>query len=252
MFEDRSKSKYDFNKMDAEARTKTQVIVEDKSDAHKKLFGEVKKTPIQTAKAEVKNEIIKHTNITTPLEQMPSSSYLKQFENQVVQHEQENAVEQPIISETTDLEFVKLMEESQKVEIDTKAINLEIEKTLPKQKKNYSFRIKLVAGVYCILVALFGGWVIGNAIDIAQTNSYLYETTARTTEINNNIVDIIGDLTKLDSVSGDPEDDTIVVKIITQEIDTKPEPITEPTEYEKTSNWFDVICNWIAKLFGGR
>lgn len=254
MFEDRSKSKYDFKKMDAEARIKTQVIVDDKSDAHKKLFGEIKKTSIQTVKADIKNEIIKHTSTTSSLESLPSSAYLKQFENEVVEDQKESVVEEEQITKapTTDIDFVSLIEDSKNVEVDTKAISNELEKVLPKQKKNYSFRIKLVTGVYCILVALFGGWVIGNAIDISQTNSYLYETTAKTAQVNSNIADIIGDLTKLDSVSSDPEDDTIVVKIITQEIDIKPEPITKPNEYKKSSNWFDVICNWIARLFGGK
>ena len=107
-------------------------------------------------------------------------------------------------------------------------------------------------GVYCILVALFGGWVIGNSVNIAKTNASLYETTSKTTEINNNILDIISDIKNLDNATGNPDDETIVVKIVTEEIEITPEQITQPTEYKKPSNWFDILCNWIASIFGGK
>lgn len=254
MFEDRSKSKYDFNKMDKIARTKTQVLdqTEPKTDAHKKLFGKEEKTPIQDVKMSIKNEILKtHTTTDTSLDSLPSSAYLKSFENQIATLvEPEEQIQEEIEEEKKVDDFVSLIDTSQEEKINTSLIEKEIKKAEPKPKKNFSFRIKLVTGVYCILVALFGGWVIGNTINISQTNSYLYEATSKTSQINSNIVDILGDIAKLDSISSDPEDDTIVVKIATEEIEITPEKITEPNEYKKSSNWFDVICNWIAKLFG--
>ena len=101
---------------------------------------------------------------------------------------------------------------------------------------------------------MFGCWVISNTINISQTNSYLYEATARTTEINNNILDIIGDIEKLDSVSSDPEDDTIVVKIVTEEIQITPEAIREPNDYQKSSNGFVFVVTasvtgfWLVEI----
>lgn len=253
MFEDRSKSKYDFNKMDKIARTKTQVLdqTENKTDAHKKLFGKEEKKPTQDIKQSLKNEILKTPKAETSLDSLPSSAYLKSFENQIATLDE---IEEPKLEEVKetkkDDQFVSLVDTSQDIKVDTHAIEKELEKATLKPKKNFSFRIKLVTGVYCILVALFGGWVIGNTINISQTNSYLYEATSKTSQINSNIVDILGDIAKQDSISSDPEDDTIVVKIATEEIEITPEKITEPNEYQKSSNWFDVICNWIAKLFG--
>lgn len=257
MFEDRSKkSNYDFKKIDAQARTKVEILdKEAKSDAHKKLFGapekESQKVSSYNLKQQVKEEIIKHKN-PQPVESLPSSNYLKSFEGQSVDEIElvaENVKEEQ--TAVSDMDFVKLLESANNVSVDTKVINKELTNSAPKPKKNYSFRIKLLTGVYCILVALFGGWIIGNTINISQVNSFLYETSLQTTQVQRNILDIIGDIKKLDSVSSDPENDGLVVKIITEEIEITPEEITAPNDYQKSSNWFDILCNWIATLFGG-
>ncbi|MBQ9786415.1 MAG: hypothetical protein IJW25_03000, partial [Clostridia bacterium] len=67
----------------------------------------------------------------------------------------------------------------------------------------------------------------------------------------NNILSIMSKLKELDNATGNPEDESITVKIITQEIDITPEAIVQPNTYEKSSNWFDVLCNWFGSLFGG-
>lgn len=251
MFEDRSKTGYDFNKFDNQARVK--VITEEKKEnkqqslAHQMLFGEVKKQSTEEVKQEVKATILKQNKAEEQIENMPSSAYLKTFENKTID---EFEVKEEQAEQTKEINFEKLLEETNGIAIE-KSVTKEIQNVVPKPKKNYSFRIKLVTGVYCILVALFGGWVISNTINISNTNASLYETTIQTTEINNNILDIISDIKQLDNASSDPEDETIVVKIITEEINIKPEAITNPNNYQKSSNWFDVICNWISGLFGG-
>ena len=267
MFEDRSKSNYSFSKMDQHARTLVALDEKEKkqnkieSSAHKKLFGELEKPTTQEVKLSVKQDIIKHNDIVEPLEKMPSSSYLKTFENKFVgdlteesktKEEQQNQFVEESNNETlNEIDFNKLIETTNNVKIDNSSINKEIKSITPKPKKNYSFRIKLVAGVYCILVALFGGWVISNTINITNTNSGIYDVTSKTSEVNANIFDIISDIKQLDNASGDPENETIVVKIATEEIQITPETIIEPNKYEVSSNWFDVFCNWIAGLFGG-
>lgn len=259
MFDDRSKSGYDFSKIDKQARTT--VITEEKkkiesnnnvSDAYKKLLSELE-TQKEQAKQDIKAEIIKHNSVQTPIENMPSSSYLKTFENKVIEDVtlEETLTEKPKEEEINEVDFDKLIEQTNSIEVDNSNIKKELKNIAPKPKKNFSFRIKLVAGVYCILVALFGGWVIGNAINISQTNSNIYETTHKTSEINANIIDIVSDIKQLDNASADPENETIVVKIVTEEIEITPETIIEPNEYKTSSNWFDVFCNWIASLFGG-
>lgn len=257
MFEDRSKSGYDFKKFDSQARTK--VIIEDKqkndnknvSIAHQKLFGEIKKPTQDEIKHEFKTQIIKHNTNTSSLSELPSSAYLKQFENQIATLPDDDvSIEEKTIEQKSEVDFNKLIESSNSVKISSTATK-EINNVIPKPKKNFSFRIKLVTGVYCILVALFGGWVISNTINISNTNASLYETTTKTKEINNNILEIVSDIKQLDNASSNPEDETIVVKIITEEIDITPEAITEPNQYEAQSNWFDVACDWISGIFGG-
>lgn len=247
MFEDRTK--YDFNKIDKNARVVVEVAEDkiQKSDAHKKLFGAKEQVSAQQKKDEIKQSI-KQKN----LDELPSSAYLKSFENQIAvlpEDEQEETAE-VVEKKETEIDFVSLLESETDNKIDNIKIKKELEKAQPKPKKNYSFRIKLVTGVYCILVALFGGWVIGNAVTISKTNASLYETLSQNSQVNQNIIDILGDLAKLDSVSSNPEDDTIVVKIATEEIEITPEAINKPNDYQKESNWFDIICNWIAGLFG--
>ena len=89
MFEDRSKSNYDFSKIDKQARTIVSIEKKEKSQnqyissAYKKLFGEVEKTTLQEEKQILKSEIIKHGNYSKNVEDLPSSSYLKSFENMV-------------------------------------------------------------------------------------------------------------------------------------------------------------------------
>ena len=250
MFDDRSKQNNGYENF---ARTTIEVLekTEIKPQTHENKISDVKKNLSLNSNSQ--NEPNLFADISRKkLEEIPSSVYLKKFENQKIEDIEQIKTEMTEKKDSEfEVDFINLLNSAENIEVDTKAISKELSKETPKPKKNFSFRIKLVTGVYCILVALFGGWGIGNTINISQTNSYLYETTAKTTEINNNIVDIIGDLTKLDSVSGDPEDDTIVVKIVAEEIDIKPEAINKPNDYQKSSNWFDVICNWIASLFGG-
>ena len=195
MFDDRSKTSYDFNKLDKLARTT--VITEEKkkiesqnvSDAYKKLLGELDK-PKAEAKTEIKQEIIKHTKVQSSIDELPSSAYLKTFENQIaVDEEEEQVIQENEIKSTSELNFDNLIEEANQIQLNNVSNNKEVKK-LSKPKKNFSFRIKLVAGVYCIIVALFGGWVIGNTVNISKMNSQLYETTAKTSEINANIFNI--------------------------------------------------------------
>jgi len=263
MFEDRGK--YDFTKYDKNART--QVLVEEQkkqndlkqqSEAHKKLFN------YYDEDIKNQNEFISPLEIrenTQELSDLPSSSYLKQFENktienEVIQKNEETAVAKDedtakVEVEKNDIDYVSLIESTQETNTNADLVKKELENISPKQKKNFSFRIKLLAGVYVILVVLFGGWVIGNAIDLAQTNAMQYETVTKTEEVSQNIFDIVTSINNLNNASGNPEDETLLVKIATEEIEITPNEIVEPNEYKKESNWFDVFINWFGGIFGG-
>ena len=219
MFNDRSKN-YDFNKLDQNARTqvilKKQEQEQELTEAQKTLFATAHKKPVQ-------EKTLFNKPLNSDVSSLPSSKYLQSFDkNMTVEQAQELAMEesiepkqdikpqtqaqtQELEPETqTNIDFEHLIEEAESVKIDEKLIKKELSSATTAPKKNYSFRIKLVTGVYCILVALFGGWVIGNAIDIAQTNASLYETVASNQEINAEIGKIVLKIKNFDSASKNP------------------------------------------------
>lgn len=268
MFNDRSKN-YDFNKLDQNART--QVILK-KQEQEQKLT-EAQKTLFATTlkKPEQDNKMLFSKTLNPDASSLASTKYLQSFDkNMTVEQAQELIVEQEPttqqvvetptqvtnqVSEVEDIsqtnvDFDHLIEEASSVKIDEKLIKSELATAAPAPKKNYSFRIKLVAGVYCIMVALFGGWVIGNAIDIANTNASLYETVASNQELNAEIGKIVLKIKNFDSASKNPEEGGVLTEMATEVIDVIPEEILEPNEYVVESNWFDVLCNWIGNLFG--
>lgn len=259
MFTDRSDN-YDFKKLDQNARTQVMLKKQEQgkelTEAQKTLFTQ----PVK--KAEQPKSLFSAPK-STDISDLPSSKYLQSFDkNMTIEQAQALVEEEPIVEvqqvqeiddteETlSSVDFDNLIEQASSVKIDEKLISKELNKATPAPKKNYSFRIKLVTGVYCILVALFGGWVIGNAIDIAHTNASLYETVVSNQELNAEIAKIVLKIKNFDNASKNPDDVGITTEIATEVIDTIPEDIIEPNEYVVQSNWFDILCNWLARIFG--
>lgn len=259
MFEDRSNG-YDFSKYDKHART--QVVVDEKkvennNQAYRKLFTNEKSKIDEMPKTDILGRLRKEeqqeVNVEDKLSNLPSSSYLRQFENQITPEVEDDEIQKNFEPEIEkNIDFSKLIEISENVEVKDKKINNEIKKINKTPKKNFSFRIKLITGVYCILIALFGGWVIGNTIDLVQTNNNINNAVVKTEEINADIEKILIKMGQLDQVSPeDRKDDSLLVEITTKTIEITPEKIEDPNNYEKSSNWFDVICDAISKIFGG-
>lgn len=269
MFNDRSNN-YDFKKLDQNART--QILVKDEeslnnmTDAQKKLFAQSSHKPSVD-----KNILSKKHDLD--VSNLPSSKYLQTFNTNMTieeaeqlakaQDEQETVLQTPTVKEEVQatkqdhdiepsVDFDNLIEQANSIKIDEKLIKNELKNSTPAPKKNYSFRIKLVAGVYCILVALFGGWVIGNAIDISHTNANIYQTIEENEELNVAIEQIIGKIKNFDSASKDPEESGVLKEMGSEIINVIPEEIIEPNQYVDQSNWFDALCNWLAKLFGAK
>lgn len=265
MFEDRSKNgNYDFSKYDKHART--QVVVDEKkvetnNQAYKTLFLNQKPKIEEKTKTDIlgrvkTEEIMKDESKQDRLSTLPSSAYLRQFENQIATEVEEESLSKEVETievEEKSIDFSKLIDMSDNVEMVNKTINKEIKKINLEPQKSFSFRIKLVTGVYCILVALFGGWVIGNTIDLIQTNNNINNAVTSTEKVNTDIADVLIKMEQLDSVSPDDrKDDSLLVKITTETIEITPEAIESPNEYEKSSNWFDVVCDAISGIFGGK
>lgn len=260
MFEDRTgNGKYDFSRYDKIARTQTLVEekqeVQNESEAHKKLFNyaQIKKEEDEKLKS---RPLFEHKENHKNTDNLPSSKYLNQFQNQTIDDVEievdkaENKAIEPKEIEKSNMDFESLVNTSKEVVGEVKQ-NQQPE-SMPAPKKNYSFRIKLVTSVYCILVALFGGWVITNAVNLARTNAEIYETTSSTEQVNQNITDIVSNINNLNNASSNPDDNTALVRIASEEITIIPEETVPPNEYKEQSNWFDAFCNWISGLFGGK
>ena len=119
--------------------------------------------------------------------------------------------------------------------------------------KGYQFRIRLLTGVFCCIFAILGGWIIGNAVDIASTSSQISSEIAKGEEYKVNIVEYLAKISKLDSAneSSPPPSGEGALIPIDEIIPITPQPLEDTTAYTEESNWFDKICNWFKNLFGG-
>lgn len=118
--------------------------------------------------------------------------------------------------------------------------------------KGFQFKFKLLTGVFCVLFCILTGWIIGNAIQIAQANSQIVSQVAQGQEYEINIAKYLSKISKLDDANKEmssPQDGSLIP--IEEIIPITPQPLEDPTEYEQESNWFDKICNWFKNLFGG-
>ena len=112
-----------------------------------------------------------------------------------------------------------------------------------KPKRNKKFRVKLLAVTYALVIGICAGWTIGNAIAINNQASIL-ELTKTDYELNLKYIQKLG---QLDTEITDDNDE---FSPISSAVELQPLPLTSPTDYEKTSNWFDKLCNWLSNMFG--
>lgn len=157
---------------------------------------------------------------------------------------------EPMVEQT---EQQPVEEETQVVEQETNIEPVVEEffevKAKPKQKNKFSqFRLKLFTAVFCVIMATTTGWVVTNAVRTANLNKSIEISQ---TKYDDNARKLYKNLEKLkDLDSQNPEDNTSL-DIIEEIITLQPLPLENPTDYEKSSNFFDALCNWISGLFGG-
>ena len=112
---------------------------------------------------------------------------------------------------------------------------------------------KTVISIWILAIAILGGWVIGNAIEIASTNSQIVSEIGKGEEYQVNIIEYLSKIGKLDDnvsqTPPNPEDGSLFP--IEEIIPITLQPLEDTTAYEQESNWFDKICNWLKNLFGG-
>lgn len=131
-------------------------------------------------------------------------------------------------------------------------IDEQLNQTKNQKPKNSKFRFRLLSCVFACLVAITGGWIIGNIIEISQTSTQISEVTTSNSKYSADILKLLNNIRKLDNTDTtvpNPEDGSLLP--IEEFIQITPDPLEDVTEYQKESNWFDKICNFIKNLFGG-
>ena len=157
---------------------------------------------------------------------------------------EEDVVEEDVIEEQIETLFTSSLSIESANEED---LEEDINTYTQTETKSYSFRFKLLTGVFCCLLALLTGWIIGNIVEITTTNAEL--TTQ--TEYSVNLKSLISNISKLDKdeTPASPSDGSLVP--IEEIIPITPGVIEDTVGYEEESNWFDKICNWLSNFFGG-
>lgn len=164
------------------------------------------------------------------------------------QQAKENENEQ-INEENLDSLFSKSLEIE---ETKDDKIDEQLNQNSNQKPKNSKFRFRLLSCVFACLVAITGGWIIGNIIEISKTSTQIAEVTTSNSEYSADILKLLNNIRKLDNTDTTPttpEDGSLLP--IEEFIQITPEPLEDVTEYQKESNWFDKICNFIKNLFGG-
>ena len=158
----------------------------------------------------------------------------------------EQQVEEQQISQESLFGEIDKIESTNQEEIEE-----EIQAYTKSNNKGYSFRMRLCTGVMCLLIALFGGWIIGNAIEIASTSAQIAETEIAKDAYEANLVSYLQKISQLDNWNDNNVNNDSALIPIEEIIPITPTPLEDPTSYERESNWFDKICNWLSNLFGG-
>ena len=168
---------------------------------------------------------------------------------QEVEQKQEEQNSQEIEEQVESLYNSSLSVESQGEE----EIKNSISSATNEKTKSYKFRFRLLTGVFCCLIAILTGWIIGNSIEIANTSSQITTQIAQGKEYEANVAKYMYKIDQIDrktqNTPPNPEDGNLLP--IEEVITITPQALEEPTEYEQESNWFDKICNWLRNLFGG-
>lgn len=214
-----------------------------------------KKQPEPTAVTESQDKDEKLEKLKQQIMQTQREKQQKELEIKKAEKEQQKAEAKK--EEQREEEQEKVVESLYDASLLIKpSENEDVEKELQnltnEGQKSYKFRFRLLTGVFCCIMAILVGWIIGNSIELATTSEQIASSTATQEEYNVNIAEYLSKISRLDSdvqQSDGPKDDSLLP--IDEIITITPQPLEDPTAYEEESNWFDSICNWLIHLFGG-
>ena len=235
---------------DFEYHTSNQKKILQNKDTEKKEQKEI--TPLVPSSPVVAkplvNVVFEETSITPTKQDVVEETPAK-IEEETVETIEQTLEEQV---ENQKIESESLFGEIDKIETSNEEeIQEEIQAYTKPNPKGYSFRMRLCTGVMCLLIALFGGWIIGNAIEIASTSAQIAETEMTKDLYEANLVSYLQKISQLDNWNDNNINSDSTLIPIEEIIPIIPTPLEDPTAYERESNWFDKICNWLSNLFGG-
>ena len=237
--EEKPKNKIDFSKMPASKSTSS--VDESKGENALSVMANVAtNSSISQKSDEQKLNDIKE-KVRQNLEKMEQEKVEVSAQNEQLQDEK--------VEESFDTLFASSLEIK---ETKDEQIEKELSDNSSQKPKSYKFRFRLIACVFACLVAITGGWVIGNIVEISKTSAEIAQITQTNSEYDVNIAKLIKKISKIDSGSddvGDPSDGSLLP--IEEIITITPQAQSDVTEYQKDSNWFDKICNFFRNLFGG-
>ncbi len=245
---------------------RTAVLEEEKTEEKPKNKIDFSKIPASKSTSSVDEN--KGENALSVMANVATNSSISQKSDEQKLNEIKEKIRQNIETQKLEEKVETVAQEtSEKIEqsVDTLfASSLEIKETNDEQiekelsdnssqkPKSYKFRFRLIACVFACLVAITGGWVIGNIVEISKTSAEIAQVTQTNSEYEVNIAKLIKKISKIDSGSddvGDPSDGSLLP--IEEIITITPQAQSDVTEYQKDSNWFDKICNFFRNLFGG-
>lgn len=205
-------------------------------------------------KAKRENEVLEKLKQKIEQERLENAQKLE-LERQKMEQEQQaqqEEAQEKLDEEQIEEQVESLYNTSLSIEASGEE-NAELSEAANQKSKGYKFRFRLMTGVFVCIIAILSGWIIGNAVQIAETSSQIATEVAQGEEYNVNIAKYLQKISSLDGkVKETPpnaEDGNLLP--IEEVIPITPQPVSEPTEYEQQSNWFDKICNWFRNLFGG-
>lgn len=219
-----------------------------KKDFEKETTEQTKSDNKDEKLEKLKQQIMENQREKQKQEQLEKEQLEKEQEQEAKKEEQKEDIEEKQDEVVESLYNTSLIES----EVDNKEFAEELENLTNTKKSSYKFRFRLLTGVFCCIMAILTGWIIGNFVEIASTSSQIATETASQQQYNVNIADYLSKISRLDSDvenADSPADDSLFP--IDEIITITPQPLEDPTEYEQESNWFDSICNWIRNLFGG-
>lgn len=126
----------------------------------------------------------------------------------------------------------------------------------PAQKPTFRLKQKAKVWLVCfsVIIVMLSALCITNAVNISNLNSNIEQTQSSITNVNKNIQNTIKDIGKLtdeQEIKNNASDLGLTEVEPENNIEIQLNQKNEVEDYQRQTNFFDEICNFIRSLFGG-